>query len=118
MVLPRAERFGLFVARLSAGAANANREAAKRFIDDTLNAVEDEHSGVPYNPATWRTDGRFYPVQDDNAEALESHPDVFVYTSRKHETFIRENGAFEIREHKTGLVVVALPGADGRGVWS
>lgn len=38
--------------------------------------------------------------------------------SRGHETFIADNGAFEIRHLKTDKIELAKPGADGRGVWS
>ena len=117
MVLPKAVRLKLFVERLKASAPAMDREQARQLIENALNAIEDEFLGVPFDPANWRTDGRMYPVQDDNADDVEGYPDVTVYHSRKHDTFIRDNGAFEIREATTGKVVVARPGADGRGVW-
>jgi hypothetical protein len=87
-------------------------------IDSTLNAVEDELSGVPFNPANWRTDGRMYPPQDDKAADVDGHPDVTSYRSRGHETFIAKNGAFEIRDLRTDEVLVQKVGSDRRGVWS
>jgi hypothetical protein len=57
-------------------------------------------------------------VQDDNASDVEGHPEVTSYRSRKHETLIRANGAFEIRDAKTKEVIVAKPGSDGKGVWT
>jgi hypothetical protein len=93
-------------------------DEAKRFIDDTLNSVEDELTDIPFDPSNWRTDGRMYPVQDDNAGDVDGHPEVTSYRSRRHETLIRENGAFEIRDARTQEVLVAKPGSDGKGVWS
>lgn len=84
----------------------------------TLNNVEDEHSGVPFDPAHWRTDGRMYPFDDDSAADVEGHPDVTSYRSRGHETFIARNGAIEIRDVRSGEVVIEKPGSDGRGPWS
>lgn len=96
----------------------ASHTEAKRRIDETLNAVEDELSGVPFSPASWRTDGRMYPVMEDNAGDVEGYPEVTAYRSFKHETLIRENGAFEIRVRRSREVLIAKPGADGKGVWS
>lgn len=59
-----------------------------------------------------------YPAQDDNASDVEGYPEVVRYRSRRHETFVRDNGAFEIRDVRTEVVLVAKPGFDGKGVWS
>jgi hypothetical protein len=59
-----------------------------------------------------------YPVQEDNASNLDGYPEVTSYRSRKHETLIRKNGAFEIRDAKTEEVFLSKPGSDGKGVWS
>jgi hypothetical protein len=86
-----------------------------------LNSVEDEFSGVPFNPRQWATDGRMYPVQEDNIHRLQNRPDVRLLRSRRHLTYIRENGAFEIRGRNAALgieeIEIAKPGTDGRGVW-
>jgi hypothetical protein len=87
-------------------------------IDETLNEIEDELTDIPHNPAHWRTDGRMYPVQEDNASDVDGYPDVTSYRSKRHETLIRKNGAFEIRDGISKEVVLAKAGSDGKGVWS
>jgi hypothetical protein len=116
-LIPKSVRMQLFLERLAALPRAATHGEARRLVDDTLNEVEDEHSGVPFNPQRWRTDGRMYPVQDDNAGDVPGHPEVTSYRSFKHETLIRENGAIEIRLIETNEVVLQKAGADGRGVW-
>jgi hypothetical protein len=59
-----------------------------------------------------------YPPEDDSAADVEGHPEVTSYRSRGHETFIRSNGSFEIRDAETGETVIEKVGSDGRGVWS
>lgn len=107
----------LFFDRLRASPPASHHDEARRLVDDTLNAVENEYSGVPFDPQNWRTDGRMYPVQDDNAADVPGHPEVTSYRSFKHETFIRQNGAIEIRIVETKEVVLEKPGSDGKGVW-
>jgi hypothetical protein len=117
-LIPKPVRLEEFRRRLLDLPLAATGDEAKRVIDDTLNAVEDELTDIPFNPLNWRTDGRMYPVQEDNANDLEGHADVTSYRSRKHETLIRKNGAFEIRDVRTQEVFVSKPGSDGKGVWS
>src|SRR5262249_53751474 len=114
-LLPKTVRFQVFLGRLAEAAPAPDGTEAKRLIDHTLNAVEDELTDIPYDPTRWRTDGRMYPVQDDNASDVEGHPDVTSYRSRKHETLVRDNGAFEIRDAHTRDVLVSKPGSDGKG---
>jgi hypothetical protein len=117
-LIPKPVRLQVFLDELRKAALASNAGAAKKLIDDTLNAVEDDLTDIPYNPGQWRTDGRMYPVQEDNAGDVEGHPGITSYRSRKHETLIRENGAFEIRDANTGEVLISKPGSDGKGVWS
>ena len=117
-LIPKPVRMQEFLARLRKLPLATSGDEAKRFIDDTLNALEDEFTDIPFDPSNWRTDGRMYPVQDDNASDVDGHPKVTSYRSRKHETLIRNNGAFEIRDARTKEVAVAKPGSDGKGVWS
>lgn len=56
--------------------------------------------------------------KDDSAADVPDYPNVTSYRHRRHETFIAENGAFEIRSVDTGDVAITKPGADGKGVWS
>ncbi|MEP6863178.1 MAG: hypothetical protein ABJE66_21315 [Deltaproteobacteria bacterium] len=115
---PKPVRLLVFQERLNTAQPLSNGTDAKRLIDETLNAVEDELTDIPYDPNNWRTDGRMYPVQEDNADSLDGYPGVTSYRSRKHETFVRENGAFEIRDLITGEIFVSKAGSDGKGVWS
>jgi hypothetical protein len=116
--MPKELRFDEFIRRLRALPPASSHDEARRQIEEMLNQVEDEFSGVPFDPAHHRTDGRMYPPQDDNASDVEGHVDVTSYRSRGHETFVAKNGAFEIRDIRKGQVVIHKPGSDGKGVWS
>ncbi len=118
MYVAKAERIAEFFRRLADLPPQTNQLSARQALEGTLNAVEDDLSGVPFNPDGWRTDGRMYPVQDDNAADVEGHPGVQALRSRGHETFVATNGAIEIRESTTDKVVFTKAGADGKGAWS
>lgn len=118
MYVPKADRIVEFFKRLADLPPLTDQPSARAALDETLNAVEDELSGVPFNPERWRTDGRMYPVQDDNAADVEGHPGVLAMRSRGHETFLAPNGAIEIRESTSDKVVFTKAGANGKGVWS
>jgi hypothetical protein len=89
----------------------------RRQLDDVLNEVEDQLSGAPYDPSRWATDGRMYPVQDDNVYEVEGHPRVTLLRARRSEVYIADNGAIEIRDAASGAVEFSKAGADSRGVW-
>ena len=86
-------------------------------MTSTLNEVEDELTGIPYNPESWATDGRLYPPLPDNRRPVSEHPDVVRWRSRGHNIYIRTNGAMEIVQVAGGAVAFRAPGQDGRGVW-
>ena len=92
-------------------------EDALAVLVSTLNEVEDEMTGIPYNPDSWATDGRLYPPLPDSRRPVSGRPDVARWRSKGHNTYIRNNGAIEIARVPDGLVVFEAPGRDGRGVW-
>lgn len=113
--LPRSFRLQAFLERLVSAAPASSHDEARSLLANILNAVEDEYSGVPFNPANWAADGRLYPPQDDRASDDDDIPGVVVYRSRAHTTLIGPNGAIEI-QRLDGTVELSKPGADGNGV--
>jgi hypothetical protein len=110
------ERLEEFYRRLrSAPSANTSKEAYE-LVCSTLNAVEDTMTEIPYDPARWREDGRLYPPFEDSVRAVPDHPPLRRYRSVGHNTYIRDNGAIEIRG-RGGEMELGKPGADGKGVW-
>ena len=106
------DRFREFLRRLSAAPPARSGVEALTQLSDMLNAVEDELSGIPYRPERWQSDGRMYPPQEDNARDVPGRHDLVRYRSRGHSTWIRDNGAIEIRD-RAGAVVFRKPGSDG-----
>jgi len=113
----KSARLAVFYDRLQEAPPAGTHDEAYELLCVTLNAVEDEHSGVPNNPASWQTDGRLYPPQRDRVFAVQVFPEVLRYNSFKHDTFVAGNGAIEVRIIATGVVHFAKPGANGKGVW-
>src|SRR5205085_10516093 len=84
-------------------------------IAKTLNAVEDEHSDIAYNPEAWKDDGRMYPPQEDNRREVPGRPSVCRYRSARHNTFIGLNGSIRI-ETVDGKSLWTNPGATGEQI--
>ena len=119
----RARRFQAFLERLQLLPAAASQPEALTQLRNVLDAVEDERSGVPYDPARWQSDGRMYAPEADGRRSVPDHPLVVRYRSRGHNTFLGVNGSIEIRRVRPGVrpergdVLLTKPGADGRSVW-
>jgi hypothetical protein len=111
--LHKNERFALFRQRLLDAPPASSLEEAFATLAATLNAVEDELSGIPNNPSNWQNDGRMYPPQRDHRRTPRNAPGVVRYRSVGHNTFIAENGSIRI-EMISREVVLKKPGADGR----
>jgi hypothetical protein len=82
----------------------------------SLDAVEDEMTGIDNNPENWHFDGRIYPPQLDSMYAVPSHPGVKRFRSLGHNTYIGVNGSVEVVSLH-GTVELRKPGLDGRNVW-
>jgi hypothetical protein len=116
-VASRARRLEELFRRLIQRLPASSGEEAFSLLTATLNEVEDELTGIPYNPESWATDGRLYPPLPDSRRPLPGRPDVARWRSRAHNTYIRNNGAIEIVQVLGGAVVFRALGQDGRGVW-
>jgi hypothetical protein len=111
----RRERLTEIYRRLELAAPAASGTDALDLIALTMNQVEDQLSGVPFDPENWRNDGRLYPPHPDSHRTVAGRPDLTRFRSKRHNTWIRSNGAIEIRTSE-GDVEFAKPGADGKGV--
>jgi hypothetical protein len=94
---PKQERLAEFQRRLLASPAADSFERAYELLSAVMNAVEDELTDIPYDPASWRTDGRMYPPQRDNLRDVPGHPRIKRFRSKFHSTYVGDNGAMEIR---------------------
>jgi hypothetical protein len=111
----KAQRFVEFLRRLAAAPAASDFDEAYHQLSDILNAVEDEMTTIPFDPANWQNDGRMYPPQMDSQRAVPGRTDVRRFRSRSHNTLIGDNGAIEIRD-LSSRAVLSKPGSDGRSV--
>ena len=111
----KAERFAEFLRRLASAPPATDFAGALRLIGDTLNAVEDAMTSIPFDPSRWMTDGRMYPPQADSERAVPGRAGVRRFRSKAHNTLVGDSGAIEIRDLSGGRIF-AKPGADGRGL--
>ena len=117
MEVPKAQRLQEVYRRLAQAPASGTFAEMREQLTDVLNAVEDQLTGIPYDPRYWDTDGRLYPVQDDNVYDVEGNPRVRLLRARRSLIYISDNGAIEIQDVISGTVEFSKPGSDGRGVW-
>lgn len=112
----RSQRFALFLAELEAAPAAHDQASARLLLEDILNRIEEAHSGVPFDPEKWMTDGRMYPPQEDQ-EKVSPIAGTSLFFSFKHRIWIGDNGAVRIERRiqpNLGLVELDKPGIDGK----
>jgi hypothetical protein len=103
----------MFFERLEAAAPVSSADEALDLVRNILNRIEDEYSGVEYNPDAWKDDGRMYAPQEDNRRDVPDQPSVRRYRGAKHNTFIGANGSIRIQD-LAGKVLLEKQGTDGR----
>ena len=118
MAVERSERRRIFFERLMQSEPASTHEEGYDLLASTLNGVEDEMSGVRFDPANWMADGRMYPPLPDRllAPTVESTGRYFVYQNKRHRTIIGVNGAIKVVVGKATTVELNKPGRDGRTV--
>ena len=86
------ERLQLIQARLAQAPCASTHDEAFAMLTNIVNEVEDEHSGVLYDPNAWMTDGRIYPPQLDSKKSCDV---AFArrYRTKGHHVFIGDHGA-------------------------
>lgn len=114
-MLPKVDRLRIILDRLASAPRAATHAEAFDQLADVIDAVEDELTHIPRDPNAWQSDGRIYPPQLDARRDVDGRPDLARYRSVGHNTYLRDNGAIEIRA-LDGTVVFAKPGDDGRHV--
>ena len=97
MEIPKRRRLAEIYRRLKSAPAAAAADEVFRQLSGIINEVEDEWTATPYDPSSWRSDGRVYPPQGDNVHSVPEHPHVVRYRTAKHNVFIGANGAIEIQ---------------------
>lgn len=109
------ERFAEFLRRLGMTPAASGFDEAYCQLCDILNAVENDMTSIPCNPANWQSDGRMYPPHIDSLRAVPGRSDVKRFRSKFHNTLIATNGAIEIRD-LLSRAIFSKPGAEGLGI--
>lgn len=115
--MDKSERLQLFFRQLIEEKAASNADDARKLLETVLDGVENEHSGIPYNPlsasAVSLSDGRMYPPQDDSERG--STERFRRFRAKGNIVYFGMNGSIRI-ESLYGQVLVDKPGSDGRTV--
>ncbi len=112
----RKQRFALFLAALEQVAPANDRVSARALLENTLNLIEETHSGVPFDPERWMIDGRMYPPHDDFERPC-SIAGAVLFHSVAHAIWFAANGAIRIEARRgpdKGRVELDKVGTDGK----
>jgi hypothetical protein len=110
----RAERLTELLRRLEAATTCAAANEALELLADTLNDVENQMSGVPFNPSYPLDDGRMYPPREDARREVEGRPDLLRYRTRNHNIYVSSEGALRIEEVRGRTCLLSKPDKNGR----
>ena len=114
----KAERLAIILERLRAAPPCKSAEEALELVNATVDAVEDELSGVAFDPdaAEKLQDGRMYGPHPRYASDYKGRAELTRYAHTAHDTFIQADGAFLIRLRRPPRVLLSKPGAGGREI--
>ena len=113
MTASKLERLAAIFERLTNAAPASSQAEAKELLARVIEEVEEEMTEIENDPSHWQTDGRMYPIQEDNWRSETNG--IIRGRSRAHNVFIGPNGAIEISE-VGGATILTKLGADGQGV--
>jgi hypothetical protein len=112
-MLSKVKRLEELLKRLDAAPPAKSGDAAFDLLAETLNAIEDEFSGVPFRPENWETDGRLYPPKEDSRVKYPERSSLRKYRNKGHYNYLGRNGSIRI-ETLDGKILLDKPGQDGR----
>jgi hypothetical protein len=99
------DRLAEFCARLMAAPACASKAEAFDLLNRTLIAVEDELSGITFDPSYPRDDGRMYPPREDAHRDVPGREDLHRYRSKRHNTFFSDGGGILIVDSEKTVIL-------------
>ena len=114
-MVSRHDRLQEFLRRLSQAPVCRSAEAAFEAVRAILNKVEDELSGIPYDPCHPSNDGRLYPAKPTARCRTPGRPDLRRYRFKAHRLYIAASGAILIAHRELGPVF-SKPGGDGDAI--
>ncbi len=114
--MTKGERTAELMRRLEAAQPVNNADEALHLVTSVLEAIEDQHSGVPNDPSSPLADERIWPPIARYSFAIEGRDDLDGFRQKGHETIIGANGAILIRTRIKTTVILDKPGRDGRKV--
>jgi hypothetical protein len=112
-VKTKRERLQLIQARLETAPCASTHDEAFAMLTNIVNEVENEHSGVPYDPDAWMADGRIYPPQLDSKKACDVEF-ASRYRTKGHHVFIGDYGAIAFQNVTTQKIEFSKPGCSGQ----
>ncbi len=95
--LSKPERLKLLFDRLTQCEPATDCDEALALISALLREIEDQFSGIPYDPAEGGSDGRLYAPVEHYRRPKAERPGVRCYWQVAHATFLADNGAIGMR---------------------
>lgn len=109
------ERLEEFCRRLMGAPACSSIDDSYQLLADTMIGVEDEFSGIAFDPDYPRDDGRMYPPKEDSHRTVQGRPELHRFRSRQHNTYFSEGGAILIVDLKKN-VILSKPDQNARRI--